>query len=226
MWIVLIWRAKVVFVIFLDASVISHKHKLMHTYSNKHKHTYKHINTQTCTHYHYNQVNVEIWQVLRIQVDSPFKKGWVVFVIFLLPPYTVNMTLSPSLNANGRQLGSSELVISHCLLCPVKLSTEFCMITMTFYEKTLEVPWWVLCLGRSRGQNPRGLRPLGFWPWDLPRHNIHHGTSSAFSNNVPLYTVNCTHCTRHAAQCYLYGAHYIQPAAHITLRHMLNVIAV
>ena len=56
---------------------------------------------------------------------------------------------------------------------------------MTFYEKTLEVPWWMLCLGRSRGRNPRGLRPLGFWPWDLPRHNIHHGTSSAFSNNVP-----------------------------------------
>ena len=23
--------------------------------------------------------------------------------------------------------------------------------------------------------------------WDLPRHNIHHDTSSAFSNNVPLY---------------------------------------
>ena len=57
---------------------------------------------------------------------------------------------------------------------------------MTFYEKTLEVSWWMLCLGRSRSQNPRGLRPLGFWPWDLPRHNIHHGTSSAFLNNVPL----------------------------------------
>ena len=24
-------------------------------------------------------------------------------------------------------------------------------------------------------------------PWDLPRHNIHHDTSSAFSNNVPFY---------------------------------------
>ena len=59
-------------------------------------------------------------------------------------------------------------------------------IKITFYEKkTLEVSWWMLCLGRSRGQNPWGLRPLGFWPWDLPRHNIHHDTSSAFSNNVP-----------------------------------------
>ena len=44
----------------------------------------------------------------------------------------------------------------------------------------------MLCIGRSRGQNPPGLRPLGFWPWDLPTHNIHHDTSSAFSNNVPL----------------------------------------
>ena len=56
-------------------------------------------------------------------------------------------------------------------------------IRMTFHEKTLEVSWWMLCLKRSRGQNPRGLRPLGFWPWD----NIHHDTSSAFSNNVPLW---------------------------------------
>ena len=37
------------------------------------------------------------------------------------------MTLAPSLLPNGRQLGSSELVISHCPLCPVKMSTEFCM---------------------------------------------------------------------------------------------------
>ena len=46
----------------------------------------------------------------------------------------------------------------------------------------------MFCLGRSRGQNPQCLRPLGFWPWDLPRHNIHHDTSSAFSNNVPMYS--------------------------------------
>ena len=40
------------------------------------------------------------------------------------------------------------------------------------------------CLGRSQGQNPRGRRPRGFWPRDLSRHNIHHGTSKAFSYNV------------------------------------------
>ena len=33
------------------------------------------------------------------------------------------------------------------------------------------------------------MLPIGFWPWDLPRHFIHHDTSSAFSNNVPLYNV-------------------------------------
>ena len=70
----------------------------------------------------------------------------------------------------------------------------------------------MLCLGRSRGQNPRGLRPLGFWPWDLPRHNIHHGTSSAFSNNVPLYTVHCVmyivHCTLYNVHCSRFTIHF------------------
>ena len=46
---------------------------------------------------------------------------------FLLSLQTVNMTLSTSLIANGRQLGCSESVILHCPLCPVKLSTEFFM---------------------------------------------------------------------------------------------------
>ena len=70
----------------------------------------------------------------------------------------------------------------------------------------------MLCLGRSRGPNPWGLRPLWFWPWDLPRHNIHHDTSSAFSNNVPLqwsvYSVQCTvysvQCTVYSVQCTVY----------------------
>ena len=34
---------------------------------------------------------------------------------------------------------------------------------------------------------PSGPAAPRFWPWDLPRHNIHHGTSSAFSNNVPRF---------------------------------------
>ena len=40
------------------------------------------------------------------------------------------------------------------------------------------------CLGRSQGQNPRGRRPRGSWPRDLPGHNIHHDTSKAFSYKV------------------------------------------
>ena len=60
-------------------------------------------------------------------MDSPGKKVLVVFVILFALSTTVNMTLSPSLLANGRQLGCSEPVISHCPLCPVKLSTKFCM---------------------------------------------------------------------------------------------------
>ena len=42
------------------------------------------------------------------------------------------------------------------------------------------------CLGRSQGQNPRGRRPQGFWPWDLPRHSIHHDTPKAFPYNAIL----------------------------------------
>ena len=47
-------------------------------------------------------------------------------------------------------------------------------------------------------------------PWDHPRYNIHHDTSSAFSNNVPVYTVNrmlsvsCVQCT----VCTSYSCNY------------------
>ena len=47
---------------------------------------------------------------------------------FLLSLHTVNMTLSTSLIANGRQLGCLESVKTHCLLCPVKLNTDFCTV--------------------------------------------------------------------------------------------------
>ena len=51
----------------------------------------------------------------------------------------------------------------------------------TLFEKAEEVSWWMLCVGRSQGQNQRGRRPQGFWPRDLLRHNIHHDTSKVFS---------------------------------------------
>ena len=68
----------------------------------------------------------------------------------------------------------------------------------------------MLCLGRSRGQKPRGLRPLGFWPWDLPRHNIHHDTSSAFSYNVPVHSIEYTVYSIHYTweNCTLYSVKY------------------
>ena len=46
----------------------------------------------------YNQQTVEIWQVLKLRVNSPVK----FLSYFVLPPITVNITLSPSLLANGQ----------------------------------------------------------------------------------------------------------------------------
>ena len=56
----------------------------------------------------------------------------------------------------------------------------------------------------QNGQNPRGLRPLGFWPWDFPRDFIHHYTPSAFPHIVPVHcsshtTVSTVHCSSHTA---------------------------
>ena len=56
------------------------------------------------------------------------KRSELFLTYILFPPQTENITLSASLLTNGRQLGSSEYDISHCPLCPVKLSTELCMI--------------------------------------------------------------------------------------------------
>ena len=30
---------------------------------------------------------------------------------------------------------------------------------------------------------------FGSWPWDFPKDSIHHSTTSAFPNNVPVVTV-------------------------------------
>ena len=99
--------------------------------------THKH-KKHTHSLYHYNKLNVGIWLVLMIQVYCLFKMGWVVYIIFLTPSHTVNMTFPPSLLANGCQPGSSELVISHCPLCPVKLSTEFFMVSISMMRTEVE----------------------------------------------------------------------------------------
>ena len=114
--------------------------------------TLLHINTrknskQNHKHYHYTQSTVDIWQVLRLQMEGLWKKVWVVFVILLIFPYTVNMTWCTSLQvisyniANWHQLGCSESVISQCPLCPIKLSTEFSMPHHT----------WIICPSLEQG---------------------------------------------------------------------------
>ena len=40
--------------------------------------------------------------------------------------------------------------------------------------------WWILSLGSFKAKNPRGHRPQGFWPWKLPRDNIHQDTPRLF----------------------------------------------
>ena len=60
-------------------------------------------------------------------MDGPCKKIFVVLSYIFLPPHTVNMTVSPLLLANGHPFECSDYVISQCPLCPVKLSTEFCI---------------------------------------------------------------------------------------------------
>ena len=44
--------------------------------------------------------------------------------------------------------------------------------------KALGVSWWM--------EYPWGLRAFRLWPYDLPRHSIHHDTPSPFPNNVPM----------------------------------------
>ena len=57
---------------------------------------------------------------------------------------------------------------------------------MKICGKALGVSWWNRVPRKVLRPKPSGPAPLGFWPWDLLRHNIHHDTSSAFSNNVPV----------------------------------------
>ena len=42
-------------------------------------------------------------------------------------------------------------------------------------------------LGSYKAKTPRGRRPQGFWPWNLPRDNIHHAIPKAFPKNTILY---------------------------------------
>ena len=61
---------------------------------------------------------------------------------------------------------------------------------MKLCGKAQRVSWWIESLGKSCGQNPWGVRPLGDWPWDVPRDSIHHDTPLAFPHIVPLLRPN------------------------------------
>ena len=41
-------------------------------------------------------------------------------------------------------------------------------------------------------KNPWGLRPQGFWPWDLPRKSIQHDTPKAF--HTLSQCLECVEC--------------------------------
>ena len=45
--------------------------------------------------------------------------------------------------------------------------------------------------GGPKAKTTRGRRPQGFWPWDLPRHNVHHDTSKVFSFPEQLLKSSC-----------------------------------
>ena len=136
-----------------------------HTRSNKHKHNqiHQHTKKQTDTHYHYKQLNVGIWQVLRIQVDGSFKKGLVVFVIFLPPAYTVDMTLSRqwvstwTLRTGHMALSTVPSKTEHRILyakeysCPLYLVLYSCILVfriflyLIWYSSTWEFVFYPNC---------------------------------------------------------------------------------
>ena len=127
----------------------------------------------------------EGWQVLRCNTsnvlwcsESPICSTHLVFrpVCGLPSSCHLSQVVSPEWEGHCNSCGPGTLY----KMC--SLYTAYCTLyTGTLFEKAEEVSWWMLCLGRSQGQNPRGRRPQGFWPRDLPRHNIHHDTSKAFS---------------------------------------------
>ena len=151
-----------------------------------------HINTKN---YLYNQPTIGIWQVLRFQVDSSGKKVWVVFVIIFSLSTTVNMTSSPSLLANGCQIGCSEQVISQCPLCRAKLNTKFCMANWKLKTAHFKVHA-VHCIPQTEHCTLQTAQ--------CTLHIIHN-------------TLKNSHCTLNTAHCKLQTEHYRLPTAHCKL---------
>ena len=82
------------------------------------------------------------------------KKSELILSHLLLPQHNINITFPPLLFANGCQLGSSELVISHCPLCLVKLSTKLMLLRLNPFLPSRWLSRW-----------PRSMT----WPWPSKR---------------------------------------------------------
>ena len=93
-------------------------------FSHNHTNTQTHKHTKTLTSTKQLLGYDRFWGLMWMALT---RRSELFLSYFFLSPHTLNMTLSTSLIANGRQLGCSESVILHWQLCPVKLSTEFCM---------------------------------------------------------------------------------------------------
>ena len=129
-----------------------------------------------------NFIHTESWVFKTSIISQPY---YVSFTDNLSVPqtmdYSVNQSFAKLVSSTDNSSNCTAL-LCHCIAlhCPEIPCTELHHIG-TLFEKAEEVSCWMLCLGRSQGQNPRGRRPHGFWSQDLPRHNIHHDTSKAFS---------------------------------------------
>ena len=104
----------------------THDH-IIHTHSNilVNTQTYSHIhnkNSQTHKHNHFNQLTVKIWQVLRLQVDSPSKKAQVVFVIYFAPSTHCKYDFIPFTQLQWAS--TWKLRICHITLSAVPSKTE------------------------------------------------------------------------------------------------------
>ena len=93
-----------------------------------------------------------------------------VLTVYLMYRTLLHLTrTSPRLPVQDPEINCTAL---HCtaLHCTI-------LYTGTICEKAEGVSWWIESLGKSQGENQRGLSHRGFYPLDFLRNSIHHNTS-------------------------------------------------
>ena len=125
--------------------------QIIHTHSNilVNTQTYSHIqhkNSQTQKHYHFNQLTFKIWQVLRLQADSPSKKAQVVFVIYFAPSTHCKYDFIPFTQLQWSS--TWKLKICHITLSAVPSKTEHRIL----YAKTCFF-WICFSVLEKKGRN-------------------------------------------------------------------------